>query len=231
MNENNDNTTPHKAIEYDTNIIKTIPYYQCFHKETINLIKSYNNKCEKWLDIGCGTGILLKKAQDSFKDTKFILADPSEEMINIAKNKFHDHQKGKIDYIPGCFSQDLQNYIKEEVDVITAIQVHHYLKSEDRQKATRNSFNLLKKGGIYITFENIRPISEKGIEIGLDRWGNFQLDKGKSEEEVINHRSRFNKEYFPITILEHLELLRTIGFKSYEIFWSSYMQCGFYAIK
>jgi len=229
--ENSDNTTPHKAIEYDTNIVKTIPYYECFHKETIDLIKSYNNKCEKWLDIGCGTGILLENAQDIFKNTKFILADPSEAMINIAKSKFSNYPKEKIDYIPGCSSQYLQNHIKEKVDVITAIQVHHYLKKEEREEATRSCFNTLKKGGLYITFENISPMSTKGIEIGLDRWGCFQVCKGKSEEMVRNHRDRFNKEYYPITILEHLELLKKTGFESYEIFWVSHMQCGFYGIK
>ncbi|MGD0231966.1 MAG: hypothetical protein ABSC19_16690 [Syntrophorhabdales bacterium] len=45
------------------------------------------------------------------------------------------------------------------------------------------------------------------------------------------HRSRFGKSYFPITIAEHLELLRATGFSTVEIFWLSHMQAGFYAIK
>jgi tRNA (cmo5U34)-methyltransferase len=62
-------------------------------------------------------------------------------------------------------------------------------------------------------------------------WGRFQLDKGKDVAAVENHKKRFNNEYFPITIIEHLESLKEIGFKTVELFWFTYMQAGFYAIK
>jgi tRNA (cmo5U34)-methyltransferase len=38
-------------------------------------------------------------------------------------------------------------------------------------------------------------------------------------------------EYFPITIEEHLSLLREIGFEVIELLWFSYMQAGFYCQK
>jgi tRNA (cmo5U34)-methyltransferase len=45
------------------------------------------------------------------------------------------------------------------------------------------------------------------------------------------HAARFNSEYFPVTVQEHLTLLRETGFKTAELFWKSHMQAGFYAIK
>jgi tRNA (cmo5U34)-methyltransferase len=45
------------------------------------------------------------------------------------------------------------------------------------------------------------------------------------------HFERFDSEYFPITIEEHLKLLRACGFKTVGLFWYSYMQAGFYGIK
>ena len=36
---------------------------------------------------------------------------------------------------------------------------------------------------------------------------------------------------FPITIEQHLEMLKNAGFKSVNILWVSYMQAGFWAIK
>jgi tRNA (cmo5U34)-methyltransferase len=48
---------------------------------------------------------------------------------------------------------------------------------------------------------------------------------------VRSHSARYNTEYFPITIKEHLELLDKTGFAACELFWHSYMQSGFYAIK
>ena len=38
----NDNATAHKSTEYNNNIGSTIPYYEQFHEEIIDLVKTYN---------------------------------------------------------------------------------------------------------------------------------------------------------------------------------------------
>jgi tRNA (cmo5U34)-methyltransferase len=92
-------------------------------------------------------------------------------------------------------------------------------------------YNLLKEGGIYITFENIRPLTEEGVAVGKRYWGKFQSLHGRKEKEIQTHLERFDTEYFPITVEEHLKLLRDTGFRTVELFWYSYMQAGFYCIK
>ena len=79
--------------------------------------------------------------------------------------------------------------------------------------------------------QNIRPGTPRGIEIGLDRSLRFQRESGRSAEAVEEHRARFGRNFFPITVSEHLDLLRTAGFSVAEAFWLSYMQAGFYGIK
>jgi len=48
---------------------------------------------------------------------------------------------------------------------------------------------------------------------------------------VDKHIKRFDSEYFPITIVEHLDLLKETGFGDINLFWYSYAQAGFYAVK
>jgi tRNA (cmo5U34)-methyltransferase len=67
--------------------------------------------------------------------------------------------------------------------------------------------------------------------IGLQRWRQHQLDSGKPAEEVEKHISRYGVELLPITIEQHLALLRQVGFSTVEILWASGLQAGFYAIK
>ncbi|MGZ7043025.1 MAG: class I SAM-dependent methyltransferase, partial [Methanobacterium sp.] len=102
---------------------------------------------------------------------------------------------------------------------------------KERYKATDSCFNLLNENGVFVTFENIKPLTEKGIQIGKEYWKNFQISEGREIKEAENNLNRFNVEYFPITIEEHISLLKNSGFSVVEMFWYSYMQAGFYCIK
>ena len=226
----NDNTTAHKAEEYDGKIRATIPNYEYFHSETIDLVKSINPSPEKWLDTGCGTGTIVDLALNSFKNTSFFLADPSKDMLSIAGKKLLNDKNNRVQILDSVSSQELK-LPEKEFDVITAIQAHHYLDRDGRKAAVENCFRMLKTGGVFIAFENIHPFTASGIKVGLDRWMRFQMSCGKGEEEAQKHVQRFGKEYYPVTIEEHLGLLRDTGFSVVEILWVSYMQAGFYAIK
>ena len=222
-----DNTTPHMSNEYDDKIGKTIPFHSEFHQAAVGLVLSVNPVPKTWLDTGCGTGALYLAAHQKMPGIAFTLADPSSQMLDIAKEKLKD--KKNITFVQSD-SQGI-DLGDDTFDVITAIQCHHYSDRGSRKDAIDNCFRMLRPNGIFVTFENILPLSETGIEIALRRWGSFQTGCGKSPQEVEDHLKRFNKEYFPITILEHIDLLKGAGFAVVEILWASYMQAGFYAIK
>ena len=225
------NATPHLPEDFDSRISGVLPYYSCFHQETINFVKSMPSIPKIWLDTGCGTGSLVNKAIEEFPTTKFLLLDPSEGMLNQARKKLSSCPVNRLEFLKASSTQELSQEIEEKPDVITAIQCHHYLNREGRARATDMCYNLLKEGGVYITFENIRPLTEEGILAGKRYWQNFQLTHGRTEDETKEHLKRFDTEYFPITVEEHLELLRETGFRTVELFWYSYMQAGFYCIK
>lgn len=226
--QKSDNLTSHLSKEYDSQIGNTIPYYNCFHKEIINLIESMDIKPNTWLDTGCGTGNLVGKALQKFPDTFFILADPSKGMLKEADKKLRSYNE-RIKILKPAPSQDIS--LSKPVDVITSIQSHHYLSKDERYNAVKSCYDNLTENGVYITFENIRPLTEKGTEIGKEYWKRFQISKGKAVEDAETHIKRFDATYFPITIEEHLNLLRKSGFNVVEMFWYSYMQAGFYCIK
>lgn len=223
-----DNTTPHMADEYDDKVRSTIPCFDNFHREALDLIGHVKPCPATWLDTGGGTGILLAQALSLFPTTRFILADPAPPMLaRAARNLGHNDQ---LEIAEPTGTAELE-YPSDSFDVITAIQSHHYMDREARKMATANCFRMLETGGVYVTFENIRPFTALGLKIGLSRWVDFQISCGKSRADAEKHGARFDNEYFPITIQEHLILLRETGFSVVEILWASYMQAGFYAIK
>ncbi len=225
-----DNTTPHRAAAYDREVRTVIPYYDLFHRETIDLVLTNHPKAESWLDTGCGTGELIRRAYSHFPMTDFTLADPSPDMISQARAKLAHIPRSQLHFITGRTTPDL-TMEKECFDIVSAIQSHHYLRREDKARAAQICHKLLKPNGIYIYFEHIEPDTVAGEQMGLARWRRYLEDHGHSEAEIRRHGRRRNTSYFPMTRDEHLFMLRNEGFRIVELFWYSYMQAGFYAVK
>ncbi len=227
-----DNTTAHPAAVYDRSVGKTIPFYKTIHSETIDLIRTIKPEVKTWLDTGCGTGYLVEKALPYFPQTRFYLADPAESMLKQSIGRFNGIAESRVKILPPTSSQELLKYRDEiKPHVITAILCHQYVQRQPRVEATEACYHLLEKGGVFITFEIIMPETQPGIQNGLARWKRFQISHGRSRADVDEHLKRFNTSYFPITIHEHIQLLRDTGFQTVELFWLSHVQAGFYAIK
>lgn len=221
------NIMPSKAVDYDKEILQNISFYKEILNQTINLINTVKSNNFSWLDTGCGTGELINVAKEEFPLCKFTLCDPSQEMLDVAREKLAAYICAEnFLCIP---SQNIT--FENEFDVITAILCHHYLDEDTRKKAVERCYKSLKSTGIYIMFENFAPNDLICKEITLKRWGECQKRNGKIPEAVTKHLDRYNKDYFPISLNAHLDLLNKCGFKHIQVFWLSYMQIGIYAIK
>ena len=214
---------------YDKEIRQILPYYDSYHQETINLVKAAQLNPKTWLDTGCGTGTFVEKSLGHFPNTRFFLADPSIDMLEEAKKKLSG--KDRIRFLKPVSTQDLSKENNGSFDIVTAIQSHHYLSKNDRINATNVCYDLLNENGMYVTFENIRPFTETGTEIGKRNWESFQLSKGRDLKTVQSHLARFDTMFFPLTVEQHLAILRGAGFKAVELLWYSCLQAGFYCIK
>ena len=196
-----DNKSAFAVNQYDENVRKVIPHYDEIYEQIFSVITTY-----------CG-------------DKPLAVLDPSEKMLADAKKKLAN--QGCEYHCIGSEKLEFSN----RFDIVTAIQSHHYFDRATREAAVKNCFNALKPGGIFICFENTAPFTECGKDLLLKRIEAFGLAAGRTPDEVRSHSARYNTEYFPITIKEHLELLEKTGFAICELFWHSYMQSGFYAIK
>ncbi len=220
-----DNKSAFKADEYDDNIKRVIPYYEDIYAQTADIVNKYVQSAVSWLDVGCGTGKMGSIAFKAADIEKFAFCDSSSEMIETVKKRFDFPESEFI-------IADIRelNYANE-FDVVTAIQVNHYFEWEDRITAVKKCFNALKNGGIFISFENFAPYSNIGEKLFLDRWRSYQLNHGRSRRECEHHIGRYKREYFPITLSEHTNVMKKCGFAYAEIFWVSYMQAGLLGIK
>ncbi len=221
-----DNLSSYTSNDYDKRINTVLPFYSQFHNQILDLVDCIDLQKISWLDTGCGTGNLAVKIMEKFNNVKLTLCDPSQAMLDKAKEKLNFYENISFNNLP---SQKFE--YNNEFDIVTAVQAHHYLNKDERTTATKKCFNALKSGGLFITFENIKHSTEVSDNYGVKRWKKYLKSNGKSDEEVRSHMARRGTEVLPITIEEHLSLLKECGFKSADILWTSYMQAGFFAIK
>jgi len=228
----NERRLPYTASSYDEGVRRTLPYYERFHLETLDLVRTVKPSPRVWLDTGCGTGSLVRTALAEFPKTRFVLADPSTEMLKAAGAKIPKASKDRVSALAPTGSAGLRAFRgKLKADVVTAIQCHHYLTPPERLSALKACRDVLVPGGLLVVFENIAPETPQGIRIGLNRWASFQMARGKTKMQASKHVHRYGKGFFPITPRTHLKLFRRSGFRTVELFWLSYLQAGFYAIK
>ncbi|SCW32962.1 tRNA (cmo5U34)-methyltransferase [Ruminococcaceae bacterium YRB3002] len=221
----NDNSSAYDSGTYDARITSVLPYYSEYHKQVIDLVNTMGNSSPMWLDTGCGTGTLAMRALEAFPGARLTLCDPSEQMLDVAKNKLAGRNVRYFNVPSGELEFD------NEFDIVTAIQCHHYLDIGSREQAVHRCRQALKDGGIFVAFENIRMETDEADEIAADRWAGFLAAHGHSPESIKMHLERRGTEVLPITVEQHLELLKKCSFKAVNVLWASYLQAGFWAIK
>ncbi|MBQ1491457.1 MAG: class I SAM-dependent methyltransferase, partial [Blautia sp.] len=177
-----DNRSAFSSDEYDKKIKQTIPYYEEFYAQTIELVRTLGDGARTWLDVGCGTGKMGSAVfEKGVPVDRFVFCDSSEEMIRVAQERFSS--------VPAefCICDVLDLPFKDEFDVVTAIQVFHYFHLEERKRALKRCYDALKENGVFISFENFAPFTETGKVTYLEKWKRFQMTQGKTEEEAGRH--------------------------------------------
>lgn len=219
------NSTPFDVAEYDKQIKKTLPFYEEMIQQIVDIVRLLDLQSLRWLDVGCGTGKMARTALDNFDIQKMVCIDVEKGMLERAGILCNNE---RVEFLQ-CDVRELP--YQEMFNVVTAIQVNHYFKKDDRIAAIKNCYDALEENGIYISFENFAPNSEEGTRLYLERWKEFQIANGKTKEEAELHIKRYGQSYFPISISESIEFLKDCGFRVVEILWLSYMQVGILARK
>ena len=204
---------------------KRIVGYEELTKKVSDLVFDTNPNPRIWLDTGCGTGGLVRNNLKRFGGTQFILSDPSEDNISVAKGFMHGEQRCL--YVQR--RTDELNFGDSTLDVITAILSHHYYQDiEEKRKAVENCFRMLRKDGVLITVEHVRHEDQESAD---KEWLAHMRSYGLPEEFAKEMIDRRDREYFPLTESGNVELLKGCGFRRTEVFWSTCSDIGIIAYK
>lgn len=220
-----DNTTAHRAADYEREVVRTIPHHADILATAVDVALGARPSPARWLDTGAGPGKLAELARERSPQTELWLADPSEAMLALARAR---HPDLPAEHLLHLRSQELPAV--GPFDVVTAVQCHHYGTMADRERAVARCRELLAPGGALVVFENVRAETDAGQALQRARWAAWQRAQGRDEETIARHLAREGTQFFPARVSEHLALFQRQGFAVVELVWRAHGQAGFLAI-
>lgn len=221
-----DNASAHKAADYEAEVEKTVPWHAQFLELAVDVALAACPAPKRWLDTGCGPGVLGARVLERAPGVELTLADPSRAMLDLARARLSTLP---ADRFVECTSETLPD--GAPFDVVTAIQCHHYGDMEARLRAVTRCRDRLVDGGVLVVFENVRAESDAGHALQRARWAEWQRAQGRDAATVEKHLAREGVQFFPIRVSQHLGLFAHLGFTTVELVWRAYGQAGFLAIR
>ncbi len=186
------------AEEYDCKRRKFIPCFEDFYKNTTEFIALNIKEPKQIVDLGAGTGLLTYFWYNQYPNSKYVLVDIADEMLNVARKRFDGIEN---------ISYQVENYIYKLPDtlfdtVISALSIHH-LEDKDKKKLFSRIYDNLPDGGLFINYDQFcaghpemnhwfnsyweRKLANSGLtDKDIDLWKDRRkLDRECSAEEEV----------------------------------------------
>ncbi len=207
------------AQKYDNQRRFFIPCFDDYYQTSISFLSTIKSDFNSILDLGAGTGLLTKFLYEKFPNAKFTLVDISDQMMDIAKQRFANMDN---------FSFLISDYSKElptiQFDLIASALSIHHLDNDSKAFLYSNVYKDLPDNGYFINLDQFNASTDFINEKYNKYWYNFigQSSILQMERDSWLQRRELDKEN---TISETLILLERIGFRHVECIYS-YMKFG-----
>jgi len=205
------------ADEYDNNRKKFISCFMDFYGNTTNFIASNITAPKSVIDLGAGTGLLTYFWYQRFPDSRYLLIDIADEMLNTARRRFFGI--GNITYQILNYVDELNALTDKGFDmVISALSIHHL---EDSEKANLflGIYNALPEGGLLVNYDQFCA-GQPEMDDWFDRYWEYRLsNSGLTDRDIVlwKERRKLDRE---CSVEQETEMLKESGFKVVKCVYS-----------
>lgn len=198
----------------------------------LTLLATRSEPIRSFIDLGCGDGILGATLLSKYPESRGVLADFSEPMLEKArvqlKNFAHQPQFMSLDYADPEWVNKLR--IEKPFDAIVSRYSIHHQPDERKRIIYKDIFGLLAPDGWFINIEHILPASTLATELLndhiIDSRYAIEVENGglKTRQEISDiFMNRPDQETNLLTPIEtQCSWLREIGFEQVDCYFRIY---------
>ena len=207
-----------EAFEFDSQIIKIIPYYEQMITALIDSVQFEPFAAIRIIDLGCGTGTVAKRLGDKFPNSTIVCLDIASKMIEIAKYKMSGRKN--TEFIVGDFSKI---EFKEPFDVVvSSLALHHIQTDEEKKEFYTKIYKVLTNSGQFLNADVVLATTDYQQNINMNRWIDY-MNKSVPMDEIQQRWLPAHKtEDRPSILMKQLKWLDEIGFENVDVIWKYY---------
>jgi SAM-dependent methyltransferase len=198
----------------------------------MSILKTRPEPIEKFLDLGCGDGILGAAILGTYPESRGVLADFSEPMLEEARGQLKDFSAQlvfeNLDYGEPDWVNRMQPHGPFDA-IVSGYSIHH--QPDARKRPIYDEiFSLLKPGGWFINIEHIAAAAQLTIDLFNNHIidGRYAIERAnggsKTRQEIsdifMNRPDKDANILLPVEV--QCEWLREIGYEDVDCYFRVY---------
>ena len=198
----------------------------------MSILKSRGQPVEKFLDLGCGDGILGAAILGEYPSARGVFVDFSEPMLEQAREQLKDYASQLVFENFNYGNPSWVNEIPADSPfdaIVSGYSIHH--QPDDRKYSIyQEIFSLLKPDGWFINIEHVSSASQLNIDLFENHYvsARYAIEQHNGgtrtfDELAEEYKNRPDKA---ANILAHVELqcdwLREIGYEEVDCYFRIY---------
>jgi tRNA (cmo5U34)-methyltransferase len=218
------------ANVFDDMLVRSVPMYLEIQRMITELARDYAMPGTSLYDLGCSTGTTLMSLNKMLDDSvRFVGVDYSADMLRICRENF-EKENFKRPY--ELKEVDLNKSVGiENASVVVLCLTLQFVRPVYRERLLRSVYDQMNPGGCIIMIEKVLADHTDFNRQMIKYYYDFKRRNNYDEMEISQKREALENVLVPYKLIENIELLTHVGFRSPETFVKWYNFAGMIAFK
>ena len=212
---------------FDKHINKSIPLYKWTHQIGLEVADFFLTNNSLTYDIGCSTGVFVKKLSERTKNKKVKIIGIDEIPEMIKKAKYNCKKNKNIN----LYKADITKIKLRKNNLTTSFFTMSFIKPSKRQIVFNKVFKSLNWGGGFLFFDKVRAPDARFQDMMSQIYNEFKSSQGFTPGEILSKSSSLKGVLEPFSSKANIMLAKRAGFKDVMTVFKFLNFEGFLTIK